>query len=132
MLLADCRNHWLFNFKEKTMERKSAPHIGQILRGYVKKKRISQSGWARKQGVSPKTVAGYLKHPGMRVDTLFKISQMLNYNFLQDIAAELPADMPPGRTADQSATVAALEQQVKDLQLQVATLEKALGLVGGK
>jgi hypothetical protein len=66
----------------------------------------------------------------MRVDTLFKISQMLNYNFLQDIAAELPADMPPGRTADQSATVAALQQQVKDLQLQVATLEKALGLVG--
>jgi transcriptional regulator with XRE-family HTH domain len=90
------------------MERKSAPHIGQMLRGYVKQKRISQSGWARKQGVGPKTIARYLKQPAMRIDTLFNISQMLNYNFLQDIAAELPAELPPGRTADQSATVAAL------------------------
>jgi hypothetical protein len=40
--------------------------------------------------------------------------------------------MEPRAIVDQDDAIAALQQQVKDLQLQVATLEKALALVGGR
>jgi hypothetical protein len=110
----------------------TAPHTGNLLKAYVKKHRIFQSGWARQQGITQQAIARYLKQPTMQVNTLFTICQALNYNFLRDIANTLPPAMPPQQPASQQADVAALQQQVKELQTQVATLEKALLLVGGR
>lgn len=110
----------------------TAPHTGNMLREYVKKHRIFQSGWARQQGVSGQTKARYLKQPTMRIDTLYAVCQTLHYNFLQEIAATLPATMPRQQPPGQQAEVAALQQQVKELQTQVATLKEALALVGGR
>jgi DNA-binding Xre family transcriptional regulator len=110
----------------------TAPHTGNMLREYVKKHRIFQSGWARQQGVSEQTIARYLKQPTMRIDTLYTICQTLNHNFLHEIATTLPATMPPQQPPSQQAEVAALQQQVTALQTQVATLERALTLVGGR
>jgi len=109
-----------------------APEIGPMLRKYVKAKRIYQSGWARKMGFNPKTIARYLKRKTMMIDTLFTISQTLNYNFLREIAELLPADMPPINEHPLQARVTELEQQNHDLQLQVKTLKEALSLMSGK
>jgi Cro/C1-type HTH DNA-binding domain len=110
----------------------TAPHIGNMLRAHVKKHRIFQSGWARQQGISQQAIARYLKQPTMQVDTLYAICQTLGYNFLQEIAGTLPPAMPPQQPASQQAEAAALQQQVKELQIQVATLKEALALVGGR
>jgi hypothetical protein len=114
----------------KKME--TAPHIGNMLKAYVQQHRIFQSGWARQQGIKPTTVARYLKQPNMQVDTLFAICHTLNHNFLREIADMLPPAMPPQQPANQQAEVIALQQQVKELQTQVATLKEALTLVGGR
>ena len=74
---------------------KQPPHIGKRLRAYVKEHRISQAGWARAQKVSPKQIGRYLKQEEIRVSTLFKISQVLHYNFLSEIAGQLPDELPP-------------------------------------
>ncbi len=102
-----------------------APHIGNMLRQYVQKRRISQSGWARETGLNPSTVATYLENPAMRVDTLFAICQTLQHNFLREIADMLPPDMEPKAATNRDAEVEALKAQI-------ATLEKALMLVGGR
>jgi len=107
-------------------------HIGNLLKAYVKKNRIRQSGWGRKANLNPKTIAGYLKRPTMRIDTLLHICTTLNYNFLKEVAAILPPDMPPVSENNLQARVAELELQNRDLELQVKTLEKALELVGRK
>lgn len=112
--------------------RMQAPHIGQMLKKHVRKYRLFQSGWARQQGVTPKTIATYLKNPTMRIDTLFLICQVLEYNFFTEIARQLPGELPPVIKQESDAQVEMLKQENERLQLQVATLEKALGLIGGK
>lgn len=114
------------------MDEIQAPDIGKLLRAYVKKHRIYQSGWARKKGISPKSVARYLKQPGMMVDTLFAICQTLNYNFLKEIAALLPPDMPPLTDNPLQTRITELEKDKHDLEMQVKTLKEAIELMGGK
>jgi hypothetical protein len=109
-----------------------APHIGNRLRQYVKQNRLFQSGWARQQGVSAKTIATYLKNPAMRVDTLFTICQVLEYNFFKEIANALPAQLPPETKTENDQLVRELKQQLHDQQIKIEALEKALMLVGGR
>lgn len=68
----------------------------------------------------------------MRVGTLFTICQTLHYNFLRDIADLLPPDMPPQKTHALQARIDELENENEHLKVQIATLEKALSLVGGR
>jgi transcriptional regulator with XRE-family HTH domain len=109
-----------------------APHIGNMLRLFITKHRLSQSAWARNAGVTPKTVASYLKHPTMRIDTLFTVSQTLAHNFIREVADMLPPDLVPQKPVDQTETVKALQAEIEQLKVQVKTLEKALSLIGGK
>ena len=106
-----------------------SPNIGEMLRKYVNENRIYQSSWARKAELSSKTIAQYLKQPTMQVDTLFRICQALNYNFLSHIAAMLPPDMPPLAENPLQARVNELEKENSDLQLQIKTLERAIELM---
>ena len=111
---------------------KELPHIGKILRAFVDKKKIPQSWWSRQAGVSEKTIATYLKNPTIRLDTLFKICQQLEYNFIREIADALPDNLPPEKVIDQSAKIAELEKRNTELTNEVATLKEALRLVGGR
>lgn len=108
------------------------PHIGNILKAHVKKYRLRQTGWARQEGLNRKTVGSYLQSKDMQVGTLFSICQALNYNFLKEIAALLPPDMPPATENPLQARINELEKQKSDLELQVKTLKEALELVGRK
>jgi len=71
-----------------------APHIGQLLRSYIKGRAITQAEWAKKQGVKPHFISRYLARPEIKISTLFTISLILNNNFFREIAEMLPAEMP--------------------------------------
>lgn len=107
-------------------------HIGEMLYKHIRQHRYFQSVLARDLGISQKSVWQYKKRKTMRVDTLLNLCQSLNYNFLRDIAALLPADMPPHHAHPLQTRLAELEQQNHELQLQVKTLQEALRLVGSK
>ncbi len=109
---------------------KDAPHIGQLLASFVSQHKIYQSAWARDAGIAQQTVAKYLKQPHMRVDTLFTICQHLEYNFLRDVANMLPAALPPQAPENQAGELARLSAENQQLKVQVATLEKAISLLG--
>jgi hypothetical protein len=109
-----------------------APHTGNMLRQFVKKNRLFQSGWARQQGVLPTTIATYLKNPTLRVDTLFTICQVLEYNFFKEIANALPVHFPPKTKTENDQLVEELKQQLHDQQIKIEVLEKALALVGSR
>lgn len=111
---------------------KESPHTGSMLRKFIKTNRYSQAAWAHRQGVKPLAIARYLKRPTMRIDTLFAVCHALNYNFFKQIADALPAEMPPATQHENEQQLQTLKQENEQLKLQVATLEKALGLVGGR
>lgn len=106
-----------------------APHIGNMLQEFVKQKRIFKSGWARQSSVTQQTVAKYTKNQNMQVATLFKICQVLNYNFIADIAAQLPA-LPHQNVISPNEEIETLKKENETLKIQVETLKEALRLVG--
>lgn len=114
------------------MIKKELPDIGKMLRDFIDKNKIAQSWWSRAQDVNYKTVTRYLKSPTMKLETLYEICQILEYNFIREIADTLPDTLPPAKPIDQSEKVAALEKQVAELSIEVATLKKALSLIGGR
>ena len=107
---------------------KKLPHIGEILKKYVKKNRIYQSAWARHQGVKFKTVNSYYKRPSLQVETLFNICQVLKYNFIREIADQLPAEFPPHATNPLQDENAALKKEIEMLKHEVEILNRVVGM----
>ena len=109
-------------------EFKKPEHIGQRLKKYVKEKRLFQSAWARDQGVNQVTIARYFKRETMRITTLFTISQVLKYNFIREIADQLPAELPPHAENPLAAENEKLKKEIERLQLQVEVWKEAAGI----
>ena len=105
-----------------------SPHIGQFLRKYVKEKRIYQAAWGRRQGVTAVTIARYFKRETMKITTLFTISQVLKYNFIREIADQLPAELPPHAENPLAAENEKLKKEIERLQLLVDTWKEAAGI----
>ncbi|MFC4230671.1 helix-turn-helix domain-containing protein [Parasediminibacterium paludis] len=103
-----------------------------MLRQYIDDNRLSLAAWARRANVNITTVTQYLKQPTMRVDTLMAVCEQLEYNFLRNIANTLPPELPPQAPIDQSTELAALKAENEKLKVEIAALERAIGLMGKK
>ena len=110
------------------MENKTPIHIGKRLREYVTEKRIFQANWGRAQGIKPRTIARYLKSEHMKVATLFRICQVLKYNFIREIADQLPPELPPHTPNPLQQRMDELEKENEKLKLLVETWKEAAGV----
>lgn len=69
---------------------KGAPHIGVLVKNYLKSNGIPAAKLARKLNRNPNTVAAYFKNPSIQLHILWEISHALEYNFLEEISGHLP------------------------------------------
>jgi DNA-binding transcriptional MerR regulator len=104
------------------------PHIGQMLNTHIRKNRYYQSALARDIGMSAESVAKFLKRSDNKVSNLWKISHMLNYNFISDIAAQLPSSMPCAATAKDH-RISELEKQLEELNAECKTLQRIVDVL---
>ena len=109
------------------MEKLNA-HIGQRIKKYVEENRVSQAAWSRRQKISQKTIWKYMKSENMRTDTLFNICQELKYNFLREIADQLPAEFPPHAVNPLQQRVEELEKENERLKHEIEILERVVGV----
>ena len=108
---------------------KDMPHVGELLKAFIKKNRWPKSVIARKTLRSPVTIEGFLKRPSLQIAILWEISHATHYNFIADIAAQLPADYDSSATDNTLALQEALEQlreENKLLRTQVETLKEVM------
>ncbi|HLG36368.1 MAG TPA: helix-turn-helix domain-containing protein [Bacteroidia bacterium] len=106
----------------------AAPHIGKMLRKLLDEKRLFQSAWSRDQGVNKNTVAKYFKKTTMQVATLFTICQVLKYNFIREIADQLPQEFPPHAPNPLQQRVTELEEENKMLKREIEIWKEAAGV----
>lgn len=114
------------------MEPKTTPndiHAGQLLKNYIKTKKIAKSALARALNINPSTVISHTKSGSMKTDTLLRYCVVLKHNFFTDIAAMLPTAFtttaPPD--AEKDALIAALREEVKILKVERDLLKEVLG-----
>ncbi|MEP7169628.1 MAG: hypothetical protein ABI855_09695 [Bacteroidota bacterium] len=70
-------------------------HIGKMLRKHLDEKRYNQAGLARREGWKARNIAYYFKKPTIQVSQLIRLCHGFRYNFLRQLADQLPAEFPP-------------------------------------
>ena len=70
---------------------KAPIHIGELVKGYLKSKRIFKSALARKMNKRATDILRYQKSESLKTEVLLQLSDALEHNFFADIAALLPA-----------------------------------------
>ena len=109
---------------------KDMPHVGELLKAFIKKNRWPKSVIARKTLRSPVTIEGFLKRPSLQIAILWEISHATHYNFIADIAAQLPADYSSNAkdgTQELQEHIAQLEQELETLTRERDLLKDLIG-----
>lgn len=94
--------------------------ILSMIKREMERKHVNASDLSRGLKVNHSSVAGMLKRPTLQVQRLAEISEFLNYNFFREIAAKLPYPEPD------LIEVTALQNRVKELELEVSILRQTL------
>lgn len=79
---------------------KTAPHMGKIIENHLRAKGIPKSHLAAKMNRSTNTIFNYFKNPSLQLHIVWEICQVLQYNFLADIAATLPEHLTKKSTPE--------------------------------
>ncbi|REG90789.1 hypothetical protein [Flavobacterium aquicola] len=105
---------------------------GELLSAYCDRERIFKSGLARKTGIGYQSLLKYLKSENISVNTLLKLSEGLEHNFLMDIAVKLPKNYSTDAPTDQTAAdkIQALERKIELLEAEKQVLLQVLGAKG--
>jgi len=98
----------------------------------MKRKRINVSELARGLRINHSTAAGMLQRPTLQVQRLAEISELLNYNFFREIANTLSCTEPDYTSEPNRAEVNKLQNQIKDLELEVRILRQTIKDLSGR
>lgn len=109
---------------KKSTQQSKAPHVGAILRSYVRNQRIYQAALARQIGKTSQSVALYQKQASIQTKNLWDICQVLKHNFFMDIAQMLPDTFSTETNIFEAKDkrIAELEEENKILRAEKAVL----------
>jgi transcriptional regulator with XRE-family HTH domain len=100
----------------------SMPHNGQLVQQILESRKITKSELARQLGVSPGGVHSYLNQPTLHAALLWKIGQVVDYNFFADLSSVFTVKAPtPLELAQQ--------QQIAQLTMELEAVKKILTYV---
>ncbi|MGE0638371.1 MAG: helix-turn-helix domain-containing protein [Bacteroidia bacterium] len=104
-----------------------APDTGKMLTEYIKSNRIYQSALSRKLGRNVSTLKRFKKRSTIQTAILWELCNALNYNFISDLAAQLPPEMP-ARPTLKDQRIAELEKQVQELKSERDNLQRVIDI----
>jgi plasmid maintenance system antidote protein VapI len=108
---------------------KSAPHIGQMVARVIADRKISKSQLARWLQIHPSGIDRYLKQSTLHVALLWKLGEVLQYNFFAALMQEFPIAYVSEKEVQEKQQ---LQQQIIDLQKENELYQKVLRLTNGK
>lgn len=99
-------------------------HLGKRIHTYLKDYNVSPNAVARAIGIKENTFFGTLKRPSMQVERLIQLSEVLQYNFVMDIALSLDINRHQPNKALETLKQenAQLKRKNEDLELQLKTI----------
>ena len=101
-------------------------HVLSMVKRELQRKRISVSELSRGLKINTSSVVGMLRTPTFQVQRLADLSALLNYNFFREIAAQFPYTEPVYTEESEKSEVEALQNRVKELEMEVGILRQTL------
>lgn len=98
---------------------KPMPHAGRLLDRVMKQRTMTNSQLAQKLGIAPSGINQYCKQPTLHAALLWKIGEILEYDFFAALSKEFPL-----HTASQKELE--LQQQLTDCKKELEIYQKIL------
>lgn len=108
---------------------KTAPHIGQMVARVIVDRNITKSQLARWLQIHPSGIDRYLKQSTLHVALLWKLGEVLQYNFFAALTQEFPIAYVSEKDVQEKQQ---LQQQIADLQKENELYQKVLRISNGK
>ncbi|PDS24841.1 transcriptional regulator [Flavobacterium branchiophilum] len=112
------------NLKHNLTNNTEFPANGNFVHYYLNQNKISKADVARKLEVNHSTVLGYLKQQSLQFGVLWRLSKVLDYNFVAHLGEYLKI---PYQTKAEQELQATIEQQNAHIQ----TLETEIRILRG-
>lgn len=106
------------------------PHFGNMLNSYVRNNRFKQTELAHNIGVRTETLNLFMKRQDIKLTYIWSLCLTLRYNFLSDLAAQLPSDLPCIPTPKDQ-RIAELEAQLRDANTERDGLQREVKVLQG-
>jgi hypothetical protein len=97
-----------------------------MIKREMARKRINATDLSRGLKMNHSSAVGMLKRPTLQVQRLAELSEFLNYNFFREIAVKFPCPEPDYTKEIDRTEVDALQNRVKELELEVSILRQTL------
>ena len=107
------------------------PEIRSMIGREMKNRHISGAELARGLHKHPSSVKGMLQRPTLQVGNLAELCDFFQYNFFREIARQIPYTEPDYSVAEDRSEVEALQNRVKELELEVKIIRQILKDVAG-
>jgi transcriptional regulator with XRE-family HTH domain len=95
------------------------PHVGKMVETAMENKHITKAELARRLDVHPIGINRYLRQATLHAALLWKIGQVLNHNFFEELSLQFPL-------VKEVSVEETLKKQVEDLQKKENELYKKL------
>lgn len=92
----------------------------------MQRKRVTVSEISRALKINTSSASGMLKSPTFQVQRLVELSEVMNYNFFREIAAQLPYTEPAYVNASKQSEVEELRSRIKELEMENSILRQTL------
>jgi hypothetical protein len=92
----------------------------------MQRKRVTVSELSRALKINTSSASGMLKSPTFQVQRLIELSELLNYNFFREIAAQLPFTEPIYVNESKPSEVEELKSRMKELEMENNILRQTL------
>lgn len=105
--------------KYKVTTTNGYPHCGQLIQNYMATHQISKAFIARKLDVAPSTVNAYFRNQSLQIGIIWKISQILEHNFIAEIAEMMHIEHSNAITEDLKKQLAEKDNSIQKLEMKV-------------
>lgn len=102
------------------------PHLGNLIRAYMTKNRITKAEAGRNLGVNTTEVVKYLNRPSLQFHVLWNFCIALNYDFLGEIMNNYPPEMPLNPNGNLFKELSDKKNEILDLQKEIIIYKAAL------
>jgi hypothetical protein len=101
------------------------PHMGELVEKVMYDKGATNLGVGKSMGRAHTSVARYKLEPSLQGRILWKLGLVLQHNFFADLSAQFPIQVTSPEHVQE---VAALNEVIKEKDLQIRDLEKELAI----
>ena len=105
---------------------KTMPHNGNLLTNYVLNNKINRADLARKMNRSNTSIYQYAESPSLQMGILWKISLILNHNFIAELGEKLPVKYVTAREKELQAQLETLQKELDRLNIELSVYKNIM------